>query len=229
MIEDILPGCVATAEAFSDVPETGLFPAELAAIARAVPKRRGEFATVRHCARVALAELGVAPAAIVPGPRREPQWPPGVIGSMTHCDGYRAAAVARECDLSSLGIDAEPHQALPDGVLAHIARPEEFVSLAQLQRGRPDVHWDRLLFSAKESVYKAWFPLARRWLGFGEATITFDPVLRSFEAALHQVGPDVAGQALTQMSGRWLVRGSLLITSAAVGGRLHRTSRGPDH
>ena len=85
---------------------------------------------------------------------------------MTHCAGYRAAAVARSGDLAAVGIDAEPHAPLPPDVLELVARPEERVELTALEEARPDLHWDRILFSAKEAVFKAWFPLTRRWLDF---------------------------------------------------------------
>ena len=56
--------------------------------------------------------------------------------------------------------------------------------LAALAAAVPGAHWDRLLFSAKESVYKAWVPLARRWLGFTDAEITINAADNSFEARL---------------------------------------------
>ncbi|WP_319204824.1 DUF6545 domain-containing protein [Streptomyces sp. ME02-8801-2C] len=77
---------------------------------------------------------------------------------MTHCDGYRAAAVSRRLDVAALGIDAEPHAPLPPGLLRRIASPSERGHLTALRHTRPALHWDRLFFSAKESVYKAWFP-----------------------------------------------------------------------
>jgi 4'-phosphopantetheinyl transferase EntD len=86
---------VACAESFVDPPEAVLFPEEEAVIARAVPKRRQEFTTARHCARTALATLGAPPAPILPGEMGAPTWPPGYVGTMTHCAGYRAAAIAR--------------------------------------------------------------------------------------------------------------------------------------
>lgn len=212
----LLPDGVATAEFFSDPPEVRLFADEEAAVAAAVDKRRREYATVRHCARLALADLGLPPVPILSGPNREPLWPPGVVGSMTHCDGYRAAALALVGTLASVGIDAEPHAPLPPDLLHLLARREELPRLARLAAAVPEVHWDRLLFSAKESVYKAWFPLARRWLGFAEATIDFDPASRVFTAALHQVGPRVGGRVLTTMSGRWLVHDGLVLTAVVV-------------
>ncbi|MEV5317721.1 4'-phosphopantetheinyl transferase superfamily protein [Streptomyces sp. NPDC052687] len=216
MIEGILPATVACAEVFRDLPDAVLFPEEQAAVRGAVETRRTEFRTVRHCARTALGDLGVPPAPILPGPRREPRWPDGIVGSMTHCAGYRAAAVARAADIASLGIDAEPHKALPDGMLPSVARPEEIARLTRLYARSPDVHWDRLTFSAKESVYKAWFPLARRWLGFHDASLTIDPDRQAFEVVLldHQLPVD--GRTLVALSGRWTVENDLITTSVVI-------------
>jgi 4'-phosphopantetheinyl transferase EntD len=121
VIEKILPDAVASSEAFDDPPDAVVFPEEEAVIRRAVEKRRREFRTVRHCARRALRELGLPPAAVLPGEHREPVWPPGVVGSLTHCTGYRAAAVAHQREVLTVGIDAEPHQPLPPDVAGAIA------------------------------------------------------------------------------------------------------------
>lgn len=160
MIEELLPGSVVTVEAYGhDEPEnTMLYPEEEAVVAQAVRKRRREFAVVRSCARRAMEKLGVPPHPVLPGERGAPQWPAGLTGSMTHCDGYGAAALVRATDLASLGIDAEPDGPLPDGVLDAVALPAERTRLLRLTHDHPAAHWDRLLFSAKESVYKAWFP-----------------------------------------------------------------------
>ena len=71
----------------------------------------------------ASARLGVPPAPILPGERGAPQWPAGYAGSITHCAGYRAAAVARTREMLTIGVDAEPHDVLPDGVLDHVSLP----------------------------------------------------------------------------------------------------------
>jgi 4'-phosphopantetheinyl transferase EntD len=216
VIGDILPPEVMAEEAFCDVPDVALFRDEEAAIAKAVDKRRREFATARACARAALAKLGLPPVPIVPGLRGAPQWPPGVVGSITHCDGYRASAVARACDVVTIGLDAEPHDALPPGVLGAIAYGREEASLAALAAARPEVHWDRILFCAKESVYKAWFPLTRRWLGFEDASVTINPVNQTFTARLLVDGPVVNGAVLTGFNGHWLVSDGLIAAAIVV-------------
>lgn len=216
MIEELLPTCVACAERREDPPAAVLFAEEQALLANSVEKRRNEFTTARMCAREALQALGFPPVAILTGERGEPLWPPHALGSITHCQTYRAAAVARSSEVLTLGIDAEPHAALPDGLIGDIARPEELPHLRRLRADVPEVHWDRLLFSAKESVYKAWFPLARRWLGFEDAVLDFDPTAGTFRARLLVDGPPVRGTPLTAFSGRWMVREGLVLTAIAL-------------
>ncbi len=221
MIDELLPPGAVAAEALSDPPEATLFPEEEALLRQAVQKRRLEFTTVRHCARTALGRLGVPAVPILPGERGAPQWPAGIVGSMTHCAGYRAAVVGRGTDLVTVGVDAEPHGELPPGVLDAVTLPEEREQLSRLAAERPHVHWDRLLFSAKESVYKAWFPLARKWLDFDEAHVTFgtgagDETSGTFDARLLVPGPVVGGTRLPGFAGRWLVRDGLLFTAIAL-------------
>ncbi|MEV8514145.1 4'-phosphopantetheinyl transferase superfamily protein [Dactylosporangium sp. NPDC051484] len=217
MIEQILPDRSVGVDVFEDPPEAKLWPEEEALVAGSVEKRRLEFTTARHCARQALAGLGAPPAALLSGPKREPLWPSGIVGSITHCTGYRAAVVAWDRDIASLGVDAEPNGPLPTGVLASIALDAERDRVEELLTQRPEVRWDRLLFSAKESVYKTWYPLARRWLDFDEADITFDPDRGTFDVRLLVPGPVLPGRGmLTQMTGRWLAQSSLVVTAITI-------------
>lgn len=212
MIEDILPAAVASADAFEDSEEAFLFPEEEAIVARAVESRRRAFATARACARRALGALGLAPVAIPRSEGRAPLWPDGVVGSITHCDGYRASAVASVEHVLSIGIDAEPHAPLPDDVVEQVAFGPE---LAMVASGG-DLHLDRVLFCVKEAVYKAWFPLARTWLGFEDATVSIEIPTASFCARLLVSGPVVGGVALTELPGRWCVEGELICTAVVL-------------
>lgn len=216
MVEKILPAGVECAEAFGDLPDAELFPEEKALIARAVNKRSREFSTARACARRALGALGVAPAPILRGERGAPRWPPGIVGSIAHCAAYRAAAVAWERDILTIGLDAEPDDALPGGVLDRVSLPGERTRLRDLAAAAPDISWDRLLFSAKESVYKAWFPLARRWLGFCDADITINAADGTFHARLLVPPPEVPGFPQDGFTGRWLASERLIVTTITV-------------
>ncbi|MEY7979507.1 4'-phosphopantetheinyl transferase [Streptomyces pilosus] len=222
MIGDLLPQTVVTVEAYGDEgADAPLYPEEEALIRRAVLKRRREFTAVRSCARRAMEKLGVPPRAVLPGERGAPRWPEGLTGSMTHCQGYCAAALVRAGDLASVGIDAEVHGPLPEGVLPSVALPQEAERIAALAGEVPSVHWDRLLFSAKEAVYKAWFPLTGKWLDFEEADIDLFPddgetARGGFRAALLVPGPLVGGRRVSHFSGRWAAGDGLIATAIAV-------------
>ncbi|WP_313674641.1 4'-phosphopantetheinyl transferase [Mycolicibacterium sp.] len=205
------------AELYHDPPELAALPEEEPLIARSVAKRRNEFITVRHCARLAMGRLGVAHAPILKGEKGEPQWPDGLVGSLTHCEGYRGAVVGRSSAVRSVGIDAEPHDVLPNGVLNAISLPAERGAIAALPAG---LHWDRILFCAKEATYKAWFPLTGRWLGFEDAHITFDSDSQSDSGHAGSfvsrilIDPEArSGPPLTELVGRWSVGGGLTLTA----------------
>lgn len=214
MIGLLLPPEVRSAEAFDDLAPAPLFAAEEAVLTRAVESRRREFATARACARRALGELGLAPSAIPRGERGAPVWPDGVVGSITHCAGYRAAAVAPTGRVATIGIDAEPNLPLPEGVPRMVASTEERDHAADLARHDQAVCWDRLLFCAKEAVYKAWFPLTGRWLDFLEARVRIG-VGGTFDARLLVPGPTVDGSAVDGFSGRWSASGGILLAVIA--------------
>jgi enterobactin synthetase component D / holo-[acyl-carrier protein] synthase len=214
LLADVLPDSVAAAEVYNDPPDLLPLPEEEPLIARSVAKRRNEFVTVRHCARLALAELGVPPVPILKGEKGEPCWPEGVVGSLTHTEGYRGAAVARHDAVRSVGIDAEPHDVLPNGVLDAISLPAERAELSSLPDG---LHWDRILFCAKEATYKAWFPLTKRWLGFEDAHIAFSvdegATAGGFESRILVDPAALSGPPLTALRGRWSVRDGLALTA----------------
>jgi 4'-phosphopantetheinyl transferase EntD len=226
VIERILPAGVVSSELFEDPPGLRPHPQEEALIGRAVEKRRREFTTARHCARLAMTKLGVDQAPVLRGDKGSPVWPRGVDGSLTHCDGYRGAVLGYAMQVRSVGIDAEPHEALPDGVLDAVSLPAERDWLSgaadsgqwRSATGGP-VHRDRLLFCAKEATYKAWFPLTARWLGFEDAHITFEASgdgTGTFHSDLLISGETVDGPPLASFDGRWMVSDGLIITAIAV-------------
>jgi 4'-phosphopantetheinyl transferase EntD len=213
VIAEILPPAVASAESTGTEPGDhgpgpGLFPAEAAVVRTAGPRRRAEFAAGRRCAREALARLGLPAAPVPPGPAGEPRWPAGVVGSLTHCAGYRACAVALATDVAAIGIDAEPDDGLAAGLIESLASGAERAWIAQQAAAAPMVHWDRLLFSAKEAASKLWYPLTGQWPGFGQ-TAVFPTATGTFRVRVK--GP--AGMnGVTGVTGRWLARGGLIVT-----------------
>ncbi|GFN08929.1 hypothetical protein Smic_74850 [Streptomyces microflavus] len=167
-----------------------------------------------------MGRLGLEPVAVLHGKRGMPLWPDGIVGSLTHCDGYRAAALARAADVLSLGVDAEPHAPLPEGVGELVVRPSERERFAGSRAGEEGgIHWDRLLFSAKESVFKTWYPLTLTELDFDEADLTFrrddddraggPAASGTFTARLLRTDPAVP----PVLDGRWRVEDGIVATA----------------
>jgi 4'-phosphopantetheinyl transferase EntD len=207
----LLPPDVVVEEGTGDGP-VEVLAEERAHVARAVPKRRAEFEQGRTCARRALRRLGIEGWALLPGPKREPRWPPGVTGAITHTHGYVAAAVARRPVGWSLGIDAEQRAPLHDGVadLICTGRERRWCSA----RAGDGVPWEAVVFSAKESVFKAWFPLTGRWLDYLDADIELDPDGGTFRVLALR---SAAGRpAPADYRGRFLVTADLILTTAVV-------------
>ncbi|WP_419998123.1 4'-phosphopantetheinyl transferase family protein [Streptomyces boninensis] len=179
-------------------------------MAGASAERRREFTTVRGCARAALAALGAARAPLVPGAMGAPRWPAGVVGSMTHCAGYRAAAVAATRDIAALGIDAEPREPLPPTVAAHLLHDAEAAWLRKVfPGGEPPA--DRLVFSAKEAAYKAYSP----WLGSRHGIRDFT-VLPEPDGTFQVILPRHGGSVPHHAVGRWSLSRDLVLTSVTV-------------
>ncbi|MFF2080156.1 4'-phosphopantetheinyl transferase [Kitasatospora sp. NPDC058162] len=201
----LLPVGVECAEAFGPPPAGTLFGAEAAHVEGRSPRRQRQFTAARVLAREALAGLGRAPGPLLPGRGGAPRWPGGVVGSITHCEGYTACAAAGADRHASLGVDAEPQEPLPQGVLQLSATAAERRRLSRLPNG--PVPWDRLLFSAKEATYKAFYPLTETWTGLASISVTLHPDGRF--TARHPLHP-------LPRTGRWTAHRGILVTTLAL-------------
>ncbi|MFC2577334.1 MAG: 4'-phosphopantetheinyl transferase, partial [Rothia dentocariosa] len=132
LMRSLLPPDICVTETTGDFGH--LRDAEREYFASAVPKRVREATTARSCARLALKrlylrepELTEPPTEPIFVPRADgsPTWPAGVVGSMTHCAGYRAAAVGSAKRYAGVGIDVEPAVPLSAAVQELIVRDEE--------------------------------------------------------------------------------------------------------
>lgn len=196
-------------------------------VAGASTARRAEFATGRHCARLALASLSPALGRmpVLADARGAPVWPAGVVGSITHCPGWTGAVAARASSgvpalgrgVRSLGLDAEPLAPLPPGVLEVVASAHERKALARLVGlggERSGIPWDTLLFAAKEATYKAWYPLAGTVVGHDavhvelSASGTFSAVARADDATGREVSHRVRG--------RWVLAEQVVVVLGVV-------------
>jgi len=210
-LAQILPDGVFVEEQFGEL-HGELLDAEREIVSRALPRRQLEFSAGRSCARIALQRLGLQPQPILCGTAREPIWPPGVAGSITHCAGYCAAAVANHPRIISLGIDAERNEELPPGLFDLVVLPDEIPSSI----GDSAAALAKLIFSMKESIFKAWFPITRQWLDFKDVRISFDLQPRTFSANIQVSAPEDVATRVKHAQGRFLIQDGYIFTSFCV-------------
>jgi 4'-phosphopantetheinyl transferase EntD len=199
-IRTLFPEAVLTFAAAGAGEAAELHPEEAACVARAGAKRRREFSIGRMLARRAFAQLGIEGFALLSDTDRVPRWPDGLVGSISHTVGCCAVAVARRGRILSLGIDVERAGRLEDQLMARICTPRE-IERARALPPPEGVDWGKLVFSAKESAYKCYFPLARRLLGFQDMEIEFSADATRFEARLLREDAPRAG-AVSCFAGR---------------------------
>jgi len=209
VLEGLFPDhvrCVISA----DYPEQfELLPAERESTAPMSPRRRRDFVHGRSCARLALAGLGFPGCPVPVGDNRAPTWPDGVVGSISHCGTTAAAAVAHREETGGVGLDLERNEALDAPLVSMICRSEESALLAD-----SDIRLllAKLIFSAKESVFKCVWPQVRRFVDFQEVEIRLDLEHNTFAAVAHaeDLSPDLFGR----LRGRFGQAGELFVTAA---------------
>lgn len=170
---------------------TGPRPFEIllpAAVVRAVPKRRAEFAAGRRCACEALRALApdLAAVEIGVGIQREPLFPAGFVGTITHADGIAAAAVASTTRATGIGLDIERWGLVDEG----IGVSDQILVRGEAERLQAQTGWSRsrvatFAFSAKEALYKCLFPTVQAYFDFQDAEVTeIDTATLRFETRL---------------------------------------------
>lgn len=148
------PGLRASCRAIRRGDENALSAAEAAPLGGAVVSVRQASGAARIVARRLLCDLGAeGPLELPRLPSGPPHWPAGFVGSLAHDEAVAVAAVARTGALRGVGIDVEPALPLPEELLDMVAAPAERDALAG------DLIEARLLFCAKEAVYKATNPI----------------------------------------------------------------------
>lgn len=195
-----------------------VLPEEAVAIASAVPKRKQEFAAGRQAARMALQSIGLPKVAIPKGTDRAPVFPTGLAGSITHNRTAALAVVAPQTRFRTLGVDIEPEAPLKKELLKAICTPQDRAMLEALAEDER-LLLARQLFSAKEAVFKAQFPITRQVFGFDAASISFNSLRTGFTATFHRdIASIRAGSIVSGQCGR--VGGHILtmVTLGAVAG-----------
>lgn len=205
---------VATAQGDPRSFAGAMYPVERSYVSRATEPRRREFAAGRALARQAMASLGVAQVAIPAAADRAPVWPAGIVGSISHCSDWCVAAVARASrDCISIGIDVEPAAPLDKDLFGTVCGDEELRWLAQ-QPGHSRGLLAKAIFSAKESVYKAQYPLSREVIDFHAVSVAVDLEDGNFTAMFRRaLEPFPSGY---RVKGRIVILPEIIATGVAL-------------
>ena len=217
MIAELLPEGIRVAVDPGGPTPDPLHPEEAALAAAMGPRRRAEFARGRSCARRALVALGRPAEPVLRAARRAPRWPTGIVGAITHTEGYCAAAAGPSQHWAGIGVDVEQRKPLSTRALERICSASERQALEALADCSPEA-WGNVVFSAKETLYKAYFPKTEVFLGFRDAEIHLDPPEGRFEIALARADvPDLAGRR--RFEGRFAIGETHVFTALAVAAR----------
>jgi 4'-phosphopantetheinyl transferase EntD len=211
-----LGGAIRDYQAPLTAPEAGL--AETM-----VPARRAEFVAGRTLARRALEAIGATAVPLLRDTSGAPCWPPGVTGSITHVrDGEIACcavAVSSRATVLGIGLDAERCEPLPPRLRPKILTDREAATLGEPAATTP-VWADRLLFSAKECIYKSVYPLNGRFLDFHDVEVEVDFAGGAFTACIRHSTSDEYN--FGSIIGRFATDGVLLATGVELD-RVHIT------
>lgn len=200
---ELFPTGVAVCFSATPSSDARLLPAEEAFTTDMVGKRRREFIHGRHCARRALEKLGAPPGAILKAEDRSPIWPAGIVGSISHSGEAAAAAVAYASELGGIGLDIESDEGLQPDVIAMVCRPEEQTNDGELAK---------LLFCAKEAIYKCIYPLVGAYVDFQEMSVAIHPHEGRFTAVSHSENVDP--NLTRSLQGSYQRNSGLLVTGA---------------
>lgn len=190
-----------------------LFPEEAGILARAVASRVRDYASGRWCGRRALELLGAAPVAIPTGRFREPVWPKGFEGSISHAGG-RYCAVARP-DGGGIGIDLESldRRELPE-IRDLILHPRERADAEGLEGEARRLH-TAIIFSLKEAFFKAAFRTAGSYFGFQSVSVSLERESGTAELlVLETIGGGIGPGCRYQ--GRFLLGGGFVLSLVAL-------------
>ena len=180
---NLFPPNVAVVVAGDRDRQRPLNDAEQACVADAVDSRQREFTAGRNCLHRCLRNLGLQiHPPILMGKLREPLLPNGYVGTLSHCNGYCVAVAAQTSQYLGVGLDVEHNTPLESGLTNLICIPEELTEVKNYlqdlspaeQHSYPDP--GKLIFSIKESFYKAYFPKLKAYFDFLDVKVTLNLV-----------------------------------------------------
>lgn len=206
-LSSLFPPNVAIVCATEEMWITPLCREEEQLIEGSIAKRQREFRAGRNAAHAALRQLDAPCEPLLRGDKRQPIWPQGFLGSISHRNGCCIAVCAKEGEVVSLGIDVEPLEPLKPGLARYIDTDEERAFMEQ-HANLPS----RLIFSAKESLFKCYYPLVRRFFGFQSVSLNIDISRQQFQFSPTAACEIVFPQKLI-FHGGYLLAGNHLYTS----------------
>ena len=178
-----------------------IFSEEQQALAVMAPKRQSAFSSGRWCARAAQELLGLPPQPVLRD-ERVPKWPQGINGAITHSKEIAAAAVSLK---AHIGVDIEQLDRLHEGLHKTVFTKLENRALQTLGEEGATI-----MFSAKESGYKAVYPIGQSFIGFQEAEITLNEDDCTF--SIDYLGDHPPNEALNDGIGYWRVHQDHVLT-----------------
>jgi 4'-phosphopantetheinyl transferase EntD len=193
-----------------------LLPAEAACCAGFAPKRAAEFAAGRACAHAALAALGRPDAPLVARADRSPDWPAGVVGSISHTSGFCVAVAAPGTAFAGIGIDVEIVDRIAPELWEQVfvARERErFAALPEAARSRAA----SIAFCAKEAFYKCQYAVTQAWVDFQDAGVDIDAAQDdSGGFVIRAAGSNPATRTTLPLSGRFRIEAGLVAAAVAI-------------
>ena len=173
-----------------------LIGSEIVEAGRMKPLRKNAFSSGRYAVHLAQSELGLEPSEILAAGRR-PIWPAGQVGAITHSNDFAAAIVS--CDLLSIGLDIERLGRIKEKLYDKLFTPLELASINEMA----DWEVETVIFSAKESIYKAIYFMLRRYVNFKEVELSLNAEDSSFFVSY--IGEDMTSLRNHETRGYWSV------------------------
>jgi len=189
LVSSLFSEDVLSAEAIPEIRRLDIYDEEWNCVANAVEKRQAEFCAVRICARRLLECLGIDNFPLLPNRDRSPRWPEGIIGSISHTQGYCAVVATRSGRLVGLGLDVEQDDPLKSELIRLICTDRERRWL-DAQPANERYRLAKLIFCAKESAYKCQYPITETFVDLRQAELYLDLDSKRFRAVIvKDLGP----------------------------------------
>ncbi|WHP06164.1 MULTISPECIES: 4'-phosphopantetheinyl transferase family protein [Acinetobacter] len=179
----------------------------------AVPKRLNEFYAGRILAQAILQQHFSCLDSITSMSERLPIWPKGFKGSISHSNNKLVVAVSAQADY--LGIDIEhivDENFAKDSAALILTQSEQALWQTGQIQGLSFCEYLTLIFSLKESLYKAVYPVAQSYIDFLEAFV--EQIDMENQSVQFSFCPKVREKygLLEQHQGYWQIQDNTVLT-----------------